>query len=141
MRNWSGTVLTTLMCLLGAAGISATHDAHGQTVRGSATIALKSGETSEVGPLYYVVNCKSLLKSTPEAEILEGPPAVSVAVKEAMVLPRAQNCANRIAGGILVISAKDVEDPSYTPITVRITYKTKDGDRKLSQVFNLSLIP
>ena len=68
-------------------------------------------------------------------------PGVSVTVKEAMVLPRAQKCANRIPGGILMISAKDIQDQSYTPLTVRITYNTKDGERKRSQVFNLSLFP
>jgi len=40
-----------------------------------------------------------------------------------------------------VLTAKDVEDPSYTPLTLRVTYKTKDGERKFSQVFNLSLLP
>ena len=102
-------------------------------------LALKNGETIELAPLYWVSHCKSLLKSPPEAEILEGPPGVSVAVKEAMVLP--QECGNRVAGGILTVTAKDIEDPSYSHLTVRVTYRTRDGDRKLSQVYNLSLIP
>jgi hypothetical protein len=139
MRNWSNAILGIF--LLAVAGIFGSTNLRAQTIRGSVTIALKSGETSEIENLYYQSNCRSLLKSTPEAEILEGPPGVSVSVKEAMVLPRAANCANRIPGGTLMISAKDIEDPSYTPVTVRITYRTRDGDRKFSQVFNLSLIP
>src|SRR6266436_5588150 len=134
MRNWSNAILAIF--LLGVAGILGNAGVHAQTITGSATIALKSGETSEIGALYFVSNCKSLLKATPEAEVLDGPPGVSVTVKEAMVLPRAQHCSNRIPGGMLVITAKDVEDPSYTPLTVRITYKTRDGERKLSQVYN-----
>jgi hypothetical protein len=58
-----------------------------------------------------------------------------------LVLPRAQGCAKPVKGGILVISAKDIEDLSYIPVTVRITYRTRDGDRKFSHVMNLSLIP
>lgn len=112
-----------------------------QTLVGSPTLALKSGETLEVDKLFWVSHCKSVLKSTPEAEILDGPPGVSVYVKEQMVLPRYQQCGNRVPGGILMVSAKDIEDQSYTRLTVRITYKTRDGERKFSHVYNLSLIP
>jgi hypothetical protein len=115
--------------------------AQAQTITGSATIALKSGESATVGDVYYISNCKSLLKSTPEVEVLDGPPGVTATIKAAMVLPRAQRCANRVSGGTLVIAAKDIEDPSYTPLTIRITYPTRDGDRKLSHVYNLSLLP
>jgi hypothetical protein len=101
--------------------------AHSQTI---VSLALKNGETIELGPLYWVLRCKSLLKSTPEAEILEGPPGVSVAVKEAMVLPRLQECGNRVAGGMLTVTAKDIEDPSYSKLTVRVKYRTRDGDRQ-----------
>jgi hypothetical protein len=40
-----------------------------------------------------------------------------------------------------MITAKEIEDPSYTSLTVRITFKTKDGERKYSQVYNLQLLP
>jgi hypothetical protein len=112
--------------------------AHSETIT---SLALKNGETIELGPLYFVSHCKSILKSTPEAEILEGPPGVSVDVREAMVLPRAQQCGNRVAGGMLSITAKDIEDPSSSKLTVRVTYRTRDGDRKISTDYNLSLIP
>jgi len=112
-----------------------------QTITGSATIALKSGETTEVGDLYWVSNCRSLLRSTPEAEVLDGPPSVSVSVKAAMVTPRAQRCANQVSGGKLVITAGAIEDPSYTPLTIRVTYRSRDGERKFSTVYNLSLFP
>ena len=105
------------------------------------TIALKSGESIEIGNVYWVSHCRSLLKSTPEVEVLEGPPQVTVSVKEAMVLPRAQSCAKKVPGGILVITAKEIDDPSYTHLSVRVNYKTKDGDRKFGHVFNLHLVP
>jgi len=40
-----------------------------------------------------------------------------------------------------MITAKEIEDPSYTNLTVRITYKTKDGDRQTGHVYNVSLFP
>jgi hypothetical protein len=133
-------VFLVIFCLA-IAGLLGRAQAHAQTIRGSATIALKSGESVEVGEVYYTINCRSLLKSAPEVEVLEGPPGVTATIKEGMVLPRAGNCAKRVLGGTLVLTAKDIEDPSYTPLTLRFIYKTKDGERKFSQVFNLSLIP
>jgi hypothetical protein len=108
---------------------------------GAATIALKSGESATLGELYWISHCKSLLKSTPEAEILDGPSNVIVTVKEAMILPRFQSCSNKVPGGNLILSAKDIDDPSVSRLTVRVTYRTKDGDRQRSQVFNISLLP
>jgi hypothetical protein len=124
-----------LACALGVA------PSHAQTISGSPTIVLKNGESSELGNVYWVSHCKSLLRGTPEVEVVEGPPGVSVTIKEAMVLPRLQNCARRVPGGTMVISANEVEDPSYTKLTVRVTFRTKDGERKYGQVFNLSLLP
>jgi hypothetical protein len=124
---------------LGTAGMMGSTSAHAQTVLG--TIALKSGESTELGDLYWVTNCRSLLKSTPEVDILDGPPGVSVAVKAAMVTPRAQRCANQVPGGKLVITAGVIEDPSFTQLTIRVTYRTRDGDRKFSRVYDLSLFP
>src|SRR5690242_12501465 len=79
-----------------------------RTIIGSASLALKNGESVEVGEVYYVQNCRSTLKSTPEVEILEGPPGVEATIKEAMVLPRVQKCGNKVAGGLLVLSAKNI---------------------------------
>ena len=139
MRIGSSTAL--VICQLGVAGILFSTGADAQTVRDSPSIALKSGETVELGNVYYTINCRSLLIGTPEVEIFEGPPGVTATIKQGMVLPRGGNCANRVPGGTIVVSAKDVEDPSYTPLTIRVTLKTKDGVRKISQVYNLSLIP
>jgi hypothetical protein len=108
---------------------------------GASTIALKSGETLDVGEIYWVTHCRSLLKETPTVEVIDGPPQLSAAIREAMVLPRVQGCPKKVSGGILSVSAKDVDDPSFTHLTLRILYKTKDGDRKYSHVLNLQLLP
>jgi hypothetical protein len=139
MRFASATLVAGIFLGLGVFGICP--GAFAQTIDGSYTFALKNGESVEVGPVYWVSQCKSLLKSTPEVEILEGPPGLQAAIKASMVLPRHQRCGAKVPGGLLVISAKDIEDPSYTNLTLRITYRTRDGERKLSHVFNLSLMP
>jgi hypothetical protein len=137
-KAFAGLIVGSCFAL---AAIGAPATAQVMKVFGAASLALKSGESVEIGPVYYVQNCKSMLKSTPEVEILEGPPGVEATIKEAMVLPRIQKCASKVAGGLLVVSAKDIEDASFSNLTLRITYKTKDGERKFSHVFNLSLLP
>ena len=104
-------------------------------------ITLKNGESVELHPIYWVVNCRSIMVGMPEIEILEGPPEVTLAIKEEMVLPRRFNCANRVPGGTIVATAKDVKEPMETKLTYRVKYKTKDGDRQTSNVYNISLFP
>jgi hypothetical protein len=130
-----------VICCVGIAGVLSSTGAPAQTVTGSPSIALKSGESVEIGNVYYTINCRSLLVGTPEVEVFDGPPGVTATIKEGMVLPRSGNCANRVKGGTLMISAKEIEDPSYSALTVRVTFKTKDGVRKISQVYNVSLLP
>jgi hypothetical protein len=105
-------------------------------------IALKNGESTEVADVWWInTNCKSLLKSTPQVEILDGPPGVIAAINPARVVPRVYSCANPVSGGKLVVTAKEVEDYSYTRMVLRIRYKTLDGDRESSANINVALFP
>jgi hypothetical protein len=105
-------------------------------------IALKNGDSTELGDVFYInTNCKSMLKSTPEVEILDGPPGVTATINAAKVVPRGLSCANPVSGGKLVITAKDVQDYSYTRMVLRIRYKTLVGDRERSENINITLFP
>jgi len=104
-------------------------------------IALKSGESVELGPTYWVANCKSIMIGLPEVEILEGPEEITLAVKESKVLPRRQNCADRVPGGIVVATAKEIAEPKEGRLTYRLKFKTKDGDRQASHAYRVSLFP
>ena len=115
--------------------------AHAQTANAQ-NIAIKSGETLELQSVYFVQNCRSAAIAKPEAEILEGPPDVMVTVKEGDVVPRAQGCSNKIRGGTLFLTAPyEIDDSGVTRLVIRVKYKTRDGDRTQSLVYNLSLIP
>ena len=103
--------------------------------------ALKNGETIEVGSLYYTANCRSIMTALPEVEIMEGPDEVKLAVREEQVLPRRQGCANKIAGGMLTMTAKDVTEKKEAKLTYRTKYKTKDGDRQISHSVIVALFP
>jgi hypothetical protein len=105
-------------------------------------VALKNGESTELGDVYWLnTNCKSVLKSTPEVEILDGPPGVTAVINAAKVVPHGYSCSNPVSGGKLVITAKDVQDYSYTRMVLRVHYKTLDGDRERSENVNIALFP
>lgn len=107
----------------------------------SNSYALKSGESVEIMDLYWVTNCQSLLTSPPEVTVLDGPPGVTASTTEAMVTPRFQQCAKPVKGSKLKLSADKIDDQSYSVMTLRIKYKTKDGERDRSFTFNIALFP
>ena len=116
--------------------------AQAHTISGTPGIALKNGESFELGDAYWISStCNSMLIGTPEVEILDGPPGVTVTVKEAMVTPRYHNCAKPVRGGKVIVAANDIDHPSYTTFTIRFKFKGRDGDRLRSRVYKLSLFP
>ena len=77
-------LLCSLLLLLVGGGAQA------QSIQFTVTeIALKNGDSTELGDVFYInKNCKSMLKSTPEVEILDGPPGVTAVINAAKVVPR-----------------------------------------------------
>ena len=104
-------------------------------------IALKNGETVELGPVYWIANCHSIMVGLPEIEILEGPSQATLSIREEPVLPRRQGCANKVPGGILLLTAKGVTDKIEGKLIYRLNYKIKDGPRQLSSTIMLTLFP
>lgn len=104
-------------------------------------IAVKNGESIDLGTVYYVSNCKSIMVGLPDIEVLEGPSGVTLSIREEQVLPRRQGCAAKVAGGTLVLTAKDVTEPAEAKLTYRLNYKTKDGPRQSSSALMVSLFP
>jgi len=105
------------------------------------SLAIKSGETLELGQIYFQSNCRSILKGPPTAEILDGLPELSVSVKEMQVNARLQKCPKPLPGGILSLTAKDITKVSVNKAIVRIKYSTQDGDRYRSEILNVTMVP
>lgn len=110
-------------------------------VHAQTRIALKSGESAELGLLYWISNCTSIMVGNPEVEVLEGPPELTLSFKPGMVIPRASKCAKPVQGGTLIVTAKDINEPKQATLTYRVKYKTKEGDRQRSGVYSVSLFP
>jgi hypothetical protein len=133
---------TLLAALLGAAFSLGLGEAFAQYWQmNTQSYALKNGESVEISDLYYVMSCQSQLLSPPEVTIMDGPPGVTAAVTEAMVVPRYQQCSKPVKGGKLKITAEKVEEPSNSMMTLRVRFNTKDGVRDKSMSFSLALFP
>lgn len=129
-------------CLgVSACAVAAPEAANAQITPNLPSISLKSGETLEITDLWYSVQCQSQLKSAPTAEVLEGPPEIAVSVKKAMVVPREQGCSEPIEGGKLYVAASEIADYGISKLTIRITFDTKDGERTVSEIYNVTLFP
>lgn len=105
-------------------------------------ISLRGGETADLGGVWWIANCKSILKSTPIVEVMEGPADLSVAMKAQKVLPRTSKCAKEVDGGELTVSAApDVKAREQGTLFLRVKYATKDGERQKSREINYTLFP
>jgi hypothetical protein len=135
--NPISVLLSLLLFLIGGQAVQA------QTIQFTATdVALKNGESTEIGDVFYIsLNCRSLLKGTPTVEIVDGPPGVVAVINPATVVPRSVGCANPVGGGKLVVTARNVEEYSYTRMVLRVIYKTLEGDRQRSVNINITLFP
>jgi hypothetical protein len=110
-------------------------------VQAQTRIALKSGESAELGLVYFIANCASIVVGTPEVEVLEGPQELTLEIKKGNVIPRAQNCAKPVPGGTIVVTAKEVTERKDAKLVYRVKYKTKDGDRQRGGTYTVSLFP
>jgi hypothetical protein len=104
-------------------------------------IALKSGESSEIGIAYYTSNCRSITVGKPEIEVLEGSPEITVTIREGDVVPRAQGCTNKVPGGTIVATAGNVAETKLIRLIARVKYKTRDGDRQVGLAYYVALVP
>jgi hypothetical protein len=104
-------------------------------------VSLKNGETAQLGQVYWVANCKSLLKSFAGVDILEGPPGVSLSIKKDMVYARRQNCPEMVPGGYVVATAKGVKASVSGALRYRVRYNTADGPQQSSHSVTINLFP
>jgi hypothetical protein len=138
VRQMRFTAIVAAFVLVGA-GLASHSPANAQdTLR---RIAVKNGESVDLGTVYYVSNCRLIMIGMPDIEVLEGPKNVVLSIREEPVLPRRQGCAAKVAGGTVVLTAKDVTEPAEAKLTYRVNYKTKDGPRQTSQAYIGSLFP
>jgi hypothetical protein len=104
-------------------------------------IAAKSGESIELHTVFAQANCRSTLLATPEIEVLEGPPELTLSIKEEMVAAPITGCHNKLKGGVVIATIGDVKKPIEGKLTYRVKFKTKVKNNQLGKTYYYSLFP
>ena len=91
-------------------------------VHAQSRIALKSGESTSLGLVYWVRNCASIMVADPVVEVLEGPEELTLEIKKGNVIPRSSNCAKPVPGGTLIVTAKEIKERKDAKLTYRVKY-------------------
>jgi hypothetical protein len=132
-------LIRNLLSLVLVSGVAILGDAAGAYAQ--QRIALQSGESAVLRNYFYITNCRSIMVGQPQLDILEGPEEITVELKEGPVLPRAQRCPSTVPGGTVVATAKNVDEPKMTRLTIRLKFNTKSGERQTSDTYLVSLFP
>jgi hypothetical protein len=126
----------TIACFA-VASFVAISEAHAQ--KPPRHIALKSGESTELRNFYFVQHCRSLMIGTPVVDVLEGPEELTVSLKQGEKVPA--KCTNRVPGGTVMATAKNVTTTKQAKLTIRLKFNTKVGERQSVSSFLVSLYP
>ncbi|MBH1962917.1 MAG: hypothetical protein I8H77_01210 [Comamonadaceae bacterium] len=104
-------------------------------------VSLKIGESADLGAVYWQSNCVSTLKKIVGVDMLDGPPGVELHIREETVMAKRQNCSNKLPGGVVVLTAKDIPQKFSGTIKYRVRYSTEDGDKQSSHSKEVFLSP
>ncbi|MFY9640238.1 MAG: hypothetical protein ACLPJW_10685 [Rhodomicrobium sp.] len=104
-------------------------------------IAAKSGETVDLFTVFAQANCRSTLLETPQVEVLQGPPELTLSVREQIVAVPQFECHNKLKGGMVVATVGQVKQPIEGKLIFRVKFKTKVGESQNGHTFFYSLFP
>jgi hypothetical protein len=108
------------------------------------TFSIKSGESVDLGPTYWIrlSDCLSLLTAFAGVDVLEGPPDVTLSIREQEVYPRQQSCQNnKTPGGVVVATATTVQSKRSAVLKYRVRYNTREGLTQSTHSVQLDLYP
>ena len=127
--------MTSLRALLTAAAIAGL-----PTFAAADPAVLRSGQSVDLGVVFWIDGCTSTLVTLVGVDALEAPPGVELSLRKEDVLPTRPGCA-KVPGGVVVASAKTVTAPFTGIVKYRVRYRTLNGPRQSEHSVELSLQP
>jgi len=134
-RDWAGRVAAVIIGFAWAiAPVTPTF---------SQTVTLKSGQSADLYPVYWVENCMSQLDSFGGVEIVSGPPGLKLSLRQQDVKAGRQNCSSLVPGAVVVATAPEVTQPSTVTLKYKVHYVLKNGGGKRDSEHSrvISLVP
>lgn len=112
------------------------------TTTSYAQITLKRGGTAELGSVYWMRSCLSILDDFESIALTSGPPGLSLSLRKQDVKPVQSDCSSLIPGAIVVIAASQDAPLGAVTVTFKVNYRTKTGRKEQSNHSrNLSITP
>lgn len=104
------------------------------------TLAVKRGETAELGSVYWVRNCYSNLEDFEGIVATKSPSGLSLSLRKQDVKPTVQGCDNLVPGAKVIVTASPDAPLGAATIEYRVMYRTKTGSKEQSNhTRNLSI--
>jgi hypothetical protein len=103
--------------------------------------SIKSHETIELFSVYWISNCKSILKSFAGIDKLEGPDQISLSLKPGRVYAHRQRCAAPVNGATVMVKSGTLAQQTHSKLVFRVRYNTVDGLRQSTHTVMLDLYP
>lgn len=93
-------------------------------------MSIRKGESIDLDAVYWQRNCESILLHFDGVQLMEGPPGLSLLIRQEPVWARHRNCRNHLYGGTVVLTATNVTEKFEGTIHYRVTYSTKEGNKQ-----------
>lgn len=104
-------------------------------------LTLKSGESSDLFGVYWIANCKSILKGFGGVDIVSGPPELKASLREEPVAAKRQGCAEKVPGAMVVLSLAPIAKEWEGTVRLRVRYSTEEGDKQSNHMVKVLLVP
>jgi hypothetical protein len=105
-------------------------------------ISAKSGQSVDLGAVYWVENCQSRLDGFVGVEMSSGPAGVTLALRKEDVKAERQKCPTPVPGATVVATMPSVSQPVKGTIKYKVTYLLKNGGKQTSDHSrNISITP
>ena len=104
-------------------------------------LTLKTGESGDLFGVYWVMNCRSILKKVVHVDIVSGPPELKAALREEPVLAKRQGCVDKVPGATVVLSLDPIAKEWEGTVRLRVRYATDEGDRQSNHMVKVLLVP
>jgi len=113
----------------------------GSALAQDGTLKAKSGEVIDLLPVFRQVKCRGTLLETPVIEVFQGPPELTLSIKDQMVEVAGQRCPAKIKGAMVVVTVGQVMQPSEGRLIFRVKYKSKIRESQTGHAYDFSLSP
>jgi hypothetical protein len=103
------------------------------------TLRAKSGEVIDLRPVFRQINCRGMLLATPEVEVLQGPPELTLSVRDEMVEVPDANCPKKIKGAMVVVTVGQLSHPVEGRLIFRVKYRGRYRNTQTGHAYDFSL--